>query len=587
MATTPKDSQDSLSRQKLDIDEIQIGAGLDLDSPESYFRGFAIRTSHVLAVALIASVFVVMNFMPLWHTDTWAHLKSGQLICENLKLPDGNPFAPLLEEPIPSNHYCWFSQVLIFQIFQLGEYVALLTNTSSLRGGIDALRFFLAFLVALRLALLITTYWKVGSSWRMAILSTLGIVVLYGANMAIFRPQMIGETFFVVLMFLLSSTRNKRLPFFIAALLVLWANTHGSYAIGLVLLTLVILGKLLDLAWAEKNWRVWQLIRHEEVAPLVTSWLASVLGVAVLNPAGPWIYLRTIRMAQHPVVLLMDEWQPLQFHLGSGGHWGYLLTVLAMVAGIIYARRLPNAAGIILLLFFGLQPLRYQRGMVWFLMIVPWVVLPLLQGKFQSCSVPSVRKSAVAVLLCVIAFLWSIPGQWIVSGEPAPQTRSLSQGTPWQIADVLEGKEVDSNKDLAKLSQWLSKNFPSSGRYAGRIFTSETSGDYILYSLPDDCPVFMYSHVHLFTKNYWDRFSAVRFGTPFCRKVLDHYKIDLIVVEAELNPKLRAKLYLDRDWEIVLDETGEKKITDYRNRLLVAIRKVPMMTNNNEIQEKD
>ena len=43
-------------------------------------------------------------------------------------------------------------------------------------------------------------------------------------------------------------------------------------------------------------------------------------------------------MAGHSNVRLMDEWRPLRFHLGMGGHWAYLALVVLVVGTQVTCR---------------------------------------------------------------------------------------------------------------------------------------------------------------------------------------------------------------------------------------------------------
>jgi hypothetical protein len=158
-----------------------------------------------------------------------------------------------------------------------------------------------------------------------------------------------------------------------------------------------------------------------------------------------------------------------------------------------------------------------------------------------------------------------------MDGHPAPVDRTLAQGTPWRLAEHLEGREPW----LPELDRWLHAHYPH-GKFRGPIFTSETAGDYLVWSLPEEMPVFAYAHVHLLTWEHWQQVAAVRNGTVHWRTVLDHHRINLLVVEAELNKRLRGLLYQDKEWQVIYDEYEDPQVYDFRCRLLVAVRKTPL-----------
>lgn len=565
-------------------DTIAIGAGLDFTAAESPWRRYYLTPDQAAAITFLGMLFLFMNFVPLWHTDTWGHIQYGQWIAEHGRLPDGNPFCPLLKQEVPTNHYSWLSQYIFYEIYSLGEFLAGGDADTQLRGGVDLLRLTLALVVTLRLSLLLIVFQRLTGSLRLALLGLGIMVVFYTGNLAIFRPQIVGELAFACLLLPLSRPALSRAALLgIPALLILWANLHGSYAIGLVLLALFLAGRCLDILLQNRSCNPRILFADIQVRRLTLALFSAVLGIAVLNPAGPWIYARTIAMTQHPVVLAMDEWQPLTFAWKSGGHWTYLATLLLLAASLLYGRRWPKPSALLLLFFFISQPLLHQRALVWWLIFWPWLVLPLwicrtdarLARWARTVTEPSLRKTVIAAMIVVVFFLWSIPGQWLLAGQPTPLERSLSSGTPWQLALELQGRPAGDTAWSPELQTWLHKHY-AQGRYQGRLFTTETSGDYLLWSLPEDNTVFMYSHVHLFPPEHWQLVAAVRYGSPHWRKVLDHFKINVVVVEAELNARLAQLLHEDAQWLVVRDETGDRSKYDYRCRLLVAVRKQPL-----------
>jgi hypothetical protein len=192
-----------------------------------------------------------------------------------------------------------------------------------------------------------------------------------------------------------------------------------------------------------------------------------------------------------------------------------------------------------------------------------------------SQSEPNFRKTLLALTLALVALAWSIPGLWLVDRHPAPLERSVSAGTAWPLAFQLQGKHEKKVPWSAELDRWLHQHYPE-GKFRGPLFTSETAGDYLVWALPEEMPVFVYAHVHLFSWEHWQQVAAVRRGTKYWRAVLDHHKINLLVVEPELNLRLRELLYQDHDWQVLYDETDDARIVDYRCRLLVAVRRQPL-----------
>jgi hypothetical protein len=554
-----------------------LGAGIAFTDPASPLAPYYLRLTHVLTVAFLVLVFLLLNFVPLWHTDVWGHLAFGRWVLEHAALPDRDPFCPFAATAPTAIHYCWLGQLSYYAVFRLGEILA--GPQDALAGGVDLLRFAHALLVATRLAILFFAFRRLSGSgaWALA-----GVFFLWAVNLGnygICRPQVLGELCFAVLLLALSRPVPARAALFlIPLLLALWANTHGSYAIGLVLLAGVLLARLADVAWNERTLRPRHLLADARARRLLICLAGSVLAVGLLNPWGPFIYWNTLRMATHAGVTAMDEWQPLHFNLGPGGHWGYLATVVVLFAGQMLSPRWFSPGTVVLILLFGLQPLAHQRALVWWLVLTPWILMPYLAAvgdrfaRWRWESVPSLRKTIVAGLLVCVAIAWSIPTQWLLAGHPQPLERSLSYGTPWQLARQLqEPDRIWSHR----LNEVLRQNYPG-GRFTGTLFTSETLGDYFVWLFGPDPPVFIYTHIHLFPPEHWELCTRVRAGATDWRAILDRFRANLVVVEPERNVRLCAQIRQDADWQVILDEAGDARKRDERGRLFVAVRQRPV-----------
>jgi hypothetical protein len=220
--------------------------------------------------------------------------------------------------------------------------------------------------------------------------------------------------------------------------------------------------------------------------------------------------------------------------------------------------------------------------MIWWFMVVPWLFCSQWPGIREGLasgwpnweSVPSLRKTMLAGLLLAILASWSLPARWVSTGEPGELGRSVFHATPWQLAEQLGRSEGDA---LPQLGRELARRYPG-GRFRGGVFASETQGDYLVWALAPKLPVFIYTHVHLFTPAAWRECNEVKFGGPAWRAVLDGRGINVVVAEAEMYPQLRALLSADVEWQVVVDETDDPVKRDGRARVVIALRTKPLGT---------
>src|SRR5207247_1555317 len=103
-------------------------------------------------------------------------------------------------------------------------------------------------LVLLRFLALLVAYHRVGGSWWLGCLALAMALAGSTGHIAVARPQVAGELFFALLLMTLSREVPSRLARVgVPALLVVWANVHGSYVLGLVLPMILIAGRAIEI----------------------------------------------------------------------------------------------------------------------------------------------------------------------------------------------------------------------------------------------------------------------------------------------------------------------------------------------------
>jgi hypothetical protein len=564
-----------------EAEDSPLGAGLNLTDPNSPLAPYYCRGSHVAAAALLGLVFLFFSYVPLWHTDIWGHLKFGKWMVEHGRLPAREPFNGLTDPHAPALHAYWLGQVGLYLLYHAGEVLAGGDAGHRLEGGVAVLRATLALTLMLRCGLLLAAFRRLSGSLPVACGAVVAMLLLSVGHVTVFRPQALAELFFAACLLALSRPVLSRAAMLgLPLLLAVWANFHGSYVSGLLLLGAWLVGRAVAVCWSVRTIDPRRLLRDPQVGRLLVVLVLATGAVAVLNPHGPFIFWNTVQMGRNPNVQDMREWYPLSFRETEALVWIYLLSLGLLAAAPLLSRRCYTPGALLLLAGFGLGPVLHVRMMIWWFMLVPWLMLP----HWRACrervpagaapTVPSFRKTVVAGLLFAVLLAWSSPLQWLYSGEPAPRDRALFNGTPWQLAEQLRDPTAAPPHAVPGLAEALARSYPN-GRFTGGVFASETEGDYLLWALVPETPVFMYTHVHLMTPEAWRLCQLVKFGTPAWREVLDAARMNLVVVEAEMYPRLGELLHEDPAWQVLLDETGDPSKPDSRARLLVALRREP------------
>jgi hypothetical protein len=147
------------------------------------------------------------------------------------------------------------------------------------------------------------------------------------------RPQVLSWLFFSVVLFLLEKRKNHNTLFILPPLFLLWANTHGSFAFGLGILTIIF---ILD-----------ALVQRRISLSFFLSVLISY-AVTLVNPYGIGIWREVVNTIQDGLLhSRIQEWTPFVLH--------------------------PEIAVGILMIFAGLLLYRYRtaRSLEW---TAVWVV---------------------------------------------------------------------------------------------------------------------------------------------------------------------------------------------------------------------
>lgn len=572
-------------------DQPEAGFQFDFTDPDSPLAPYYLRTSHVLATLLIVLLFVFFNVAPLGHSDIWGHLKIGEWIVDNHRLPEHELFSSFSDPTLPASNFQWLSQVIYACAFRFGAWLVGGTPLHQTEGGIEMLRTLHALCEACKATFLLLAFRRFANSLPWAIAGVALVFSLSLGPSAVQRPQALAEVLFAVLVWLLSRPLVDRPESIeplswprmigVVSVLVLWANVHGSFLIGIALVGIFWLGAAIA---AFRDRGVSQTATN---LPLHRALLAVVLGtilLSLLNPHGIRAVPDVLLFAKSPNVLTMREWQPIEFSTGLGGHWSYLIALALVTLTQIASPHLYSPTQFLILLVFGVTPLFQERLMTWWTMLVPVLIAPMWAGDFAKdhtnwTSVLSLRKTIIAGGIALVGLIWSSAAQILLGHAPTEIAKSVAPATLWPITqELLHGQASQDEESLkpnplARALREQLKSYPG-GVFQGNIFTPEEMGDYLIWSLPAKAPVMVYSHVHAFPAVLWEDYVEVLFGRSGWRKVLHREKVNLVICKIEQREELFEKLKHDPEWVVILDQSDEP--VNRSQRLFAAMRKKPI-----------
>jgi hypothetical protein len=360
----------------------------------------------------------------------------------------------------------------------------------------------------------------------------------------------------------------------IPLLLALWANLHGSFAVGFALLGLAWVGRVVEAALGGEGGRVKAVLADTGVRRLT---LALVLGLAAvcLNPAGPRIYLNVLAFGSHPNLSSMIEWRPLTAGVNVPSLAVYVALWVGVLACQLLARRWVRPVHYSAAALFGLAPLLQQRLNSWWLLVGAWVLTALMgavavrMNRSLPRSTPSLRKTVLAVAAAVPFLLLSPLSGWVAGNGPPPAQRVCVTATPIELADALADPAGSHGDRVKPVADALKAGY--AGRTLGPVFCSPELGEFLLWRNIPGAPPVRFAHPHLFAADHWMTSQRAALGQGWA-EWLDELRVNVIVVEPDYCAPLVAAVGKSGEWKVVLHEKGGR---DPRARLFVAVRKAP------------
>lgn len=385
------------------------------------WRKFSLSFLAVLTLALICVQFAVTISNPGFDDpDIWWHIRDAQYLLKNHHF---------LRQDIYSFTAAGHPWVNTEWLSELPFYFAYRTEGLA---GLKAMTFILpSILMLLLLYLCYRESRNFKASIVVCVLATFLARVSYGP-----RTILLGYMLLVLLLILLRRFREQRgSPWLLPPLFCVWANTHGSWSLGLILFFFFGIAGLVGGCWGRVESVRWSAAQIRHLA------LAGAASVAALfvNPYG-WrlvYYPFDLAFKQKLNVSHVAEWVPVNFQDLRGK------IVFALIAGLFAAalvrNRRWNLSDVLMLVFALYTALAHVR----FLVLLAIVVAPIL-AKLLDFFPPyrpelDTPRVNVAVMLAGVAAL-----VWFWPHSPAIE-KSLAEGYPTAAISYLKANPPQGN----------------------------------------------------------------------------------------------------------------------------------------------
>jgi hypothetical protein len=410
-------------------------------------RAFTSALLHGAALLVFFYTFL-LSLGPISDPDTWWHLAVGEGILEERSLPGpDDPFSftspePLNDAQVRGLRSQWLGQVPLYAAYHAGGYGSL----AVFRSLLFMLPFVCMYLSATRRGL---------SPPLAAALLLLPLLLIALTMFNTFeRPQAFSFLLALAVYALLERERIGKQGtslWLLPVLMLLWANLHGGYIVGVVIIAVYVAGDTGARLLGKMGVRIFE---HSARAPaaLYLSFFVGVL-VTALHPGG----LKPLSILVGAALGLgmpggeaseggrfmaeVIEYMPLWvIYHRYGLPWplyiaGFYLAGAAVLAAKYVARRkidLSEALVFLFIVYFGVS---YARGVNFALILVSWML---------SCSVASAtgwRRLAAPVVLLVFCvslvvhvgrmapgeLMPRVPERWVEASYPEDAVRFIKE----------------------------------------------------------------------------------------------------------------------------------------------------------------
>jgi len=459
---------------------------------------------------------------PITDTDFWWHLRTGQHIVKTKSIPHADIFSTIAFGKEWVAHE-WLAEVVTYSIFRMLGL-----------GGV----------IVVFSLILTTAFWITYERCRKRTGHPYFAVfaVLLGAVASIstwgVRPHIISLLFAsIFISFLDRYSRREEMAsiWWLAPLMVLWANMHAGYVLGLALIALTIVGLSVNrfLVPSDRQINDWRRVK-------LLCWLLIVCAALVMvNPNGARMYSYPFETFRSPAMMrYIEEWKSPNFH--EARFQGLALLLLATFCALALSKKRARPSELLFVAFGAWATLRSARN-VWFFALVAipqlaehsWIWVTSY-GRWRWLTVAEKRdhsgtysfKLIINVALLMLCTTLVILGvQRAIAKQPAIDAQEF----PVAAIDFLRSQKL-----------------------ARPIFNEYDWGGYLIWTLYPEYRVYIDGRADVYGDQMVEEFLRAHDGKPGWRELLERDGIHTVLIRPDI--PLASLLRIDTAWQKVFED---------------------------------
>lgn len=454
-----------------------------------------------MLTGLLMTIVFTMARRSIADPDIWWHLRNAEYLLTHHQLPRHDAYSFTVAGHAWMNHE-WLAEIPYYLGWRaLGVL------------GIKTVE--LVMVESIFLGLLYLCY-KSSGNFKSSVLACCCSVFL---GVVSFGPRTIlfGYAYLVVLLIILERFRRQgsALIWLVPPLFCLWINTHGSWSLGLIVLSLIVAAGLVEGRWGRVEAKRWT---PSQLRKLVVVGVASVAAL-VVNPFGYRLVFYPFDLAfrQSVAVAHVAEWVSVDFHDGRG-KLVLLLIVGLLAAALVRDKRwkLVELGVVLFALYSGLTYIR-------FLFLLGIVVAPVVAQILDI--IPPYRPEIDKPLLNAIFMGLMVAGMAYYYPTTRALDDSVAQQYPTEMIPFLKTHELK-----------------------GRMLNDYLWGGYLGWNDRNQ-KVFIDSRVDMFeyTGVFQDYIDLMGLKKP--QSILDKYQIQYVLFQQD--QPLTYVLEHDPGWKVI------------------------------------
>lgn len=462
-------------------------------------------------IVALSAVFLATSLHRLNDTDLWGHLSYGRWMVEHRSLVTADPLG-VADGGGRFVNIPWLAQVTGYLWYR-----------ATGPGGLQLAH---AALMTLATGSLIAAVRYRGVSLVGAAVAGVAFYVLASPIVGTVRPQLFGLLGMGLTLLAWSLIhRGRRHPFcWLPLVMVLWANLHGSFVMGLAVLGAATIGQIWDVGRRcgsiPAAWRAPSVRRLRMLLMLSAA-------ATLLNPAGPAVWRNALLFGQSANLADITEWGPTTLRSLTGV---LLFGSFAVTAWLLrQSRRRVRAADLLLVIALAAATLLAIRmlcwwAIVWVYLAAPHVaaivrrwwgatgILPVqsnesIGGTPLAPDPPTAMRTMIAMALVFLVLVWAPPTHELISGQRRSEALVAAGDTPQFVAEEIQARGL-----------------------TGRVFVPIQWADYLAWHTSNAIQPLVYSHVHLFSPATWHDYLAIASDSPDLEQIVDRHGLRYFVL---------------------------------------------------------